>query len=94
MSSIKSKTPEIGIIFDLDGTLLDDIKLFIDLPFKLAELYGIELTEERLNELEERLLDGLSQSGGKSLMVKLILQICKEFGIPWYKRLGFLRKIY
>lgn len=85
---------KIGFLFDLDGTLLDDVKIFTDLPFHLAEIYKIELKEEKLLLLKKTLIDGLSKPGSKNLMKNLILQMADEFGIPWYKKPGFLWKIY
>ncbi|MHA1339022.1 MAG: HAD family hydrolase [Promethearchaeota archaeon] len=87
-SSIK-----IGFVFDLDGTLLDDIIIFTSMPLKLAEIYKIELTKERIEELKKKLIGGLSEQGGKSLIVKLILNMARELNIPWYRRLGFLKRV-
>jgi len=84
---------KIGFIFDLDGTLIDDKHIFIDIPLKLKDVYKIDLTTEKINELKNKLIEGLTQKGGKSLIVKLILDLAKELGIPWYKRFGFLKKI-
>lgn len=85
---------KIGFVFDLDGTLLDDVKIFTDLPFHLAEIYEIELSESKLLQLKKTLIDGLSKPGSKSLMKDLILQMADEFGIPWYKKFDFLLRIY
>jgi phosphoglycolate phosphatase-like HAD superfamily hydrolase len=85
---------KIGFVFDLDGTILDDVKIFTDLPFHLAELYKIDLSEAKLLQLKKTLIEGLSKPGGKSLMKDLILKMADEFGIPRYKKPGFLLRIY
>lgn len=85
---------KIGFVFDLDGTLLDDVSLFMDLPYELSNIYDVEITEEEIEALKDKLIDKMSEKGSKSLILKLILDMAKEFGIPWYRRIGFLKKLH
>ena len=44
------KEKEMGFIFDLDGTILDDISYILNIPRKVARDYNYPLTDE-LDEL-------------------------------------------
>ena len=52
---MSQKTTQIGIIFDLDGTLLDSSDFFLkDIPKKIADYYGVEfspLKQEKIANL-------------------------------------------
>ncbi len=87
------KNPEaIGIIFDLDGTLLDDIHLIKEIPHYLGNLYQKTLTETQLQELKDEIFEDLSGTGSKWIVVKSLLVLAKKMGIPWYLRMQFLNR--
>ena len=86
------KKNAIGFIFDLDGTLLDDVHLIREIPEHLAKEFGKSISEEEMVQLREQLFETLSDTGSKWLVVKSILFLARKMGIPWYKHLQFLRK--
>lgn len=83
----------IGVIFDLDGTLLDSALLFTEIPLILAKQFGVsELSDQQKGELSNELLHLISGASSKYLVIKGTLLMAKSYGIPWYKRLAYLKK--
>jgi len=91
MSHNKKK---IGIIFDLDGTLLDSMDFFMhDIPKEIADYYGVEFSPLKQEKIASLLLDvfGGQKGGGKFLVVKVMWKVAKRFDVPWHKRFKFLK---
>ncbi len=91
MSHNKKK---IGIIFDLDGTLLDSMDFFMhDIPKEIADYYGVEFSPLKQEKIASLLLDvfGGQKGGGKYLVVKVMWKVAKRFDVPWHKRFKFLK---
>ena len=88
----KIQDQKIGVIFDLDGTFLDDIHLIRDIPLFLAKAYGKSLSKEQLEEITEDTLEDLAGTGSKLLVVKSLRSLAMKLSIPWYKRFGFIHK--
>ncbi len=91
---MSQKTPQIGIIFDLDGTLLDSSDFFLrDIPKKIADYYKVEFSPMKQEKIASLFFDvfGGQKGGGKFLVVKVMWNVAKKFGIPWHKRFKFLK---
>ncbi|MHA2001900.1 MAG: HAD family hydrolase [Promethearchaeota archaeon] len=84
---------KIGFVFDLDGTLLDDVPFFISIPEKVAKIYQLEISDELNRQIKEEIMSILIGSGSNFLVIKLFSHIAKQYGLPWYKRYGFLKKV-
>ena len=85
---------QIGIIFDLDGTLLDSTDFFLhDIPKEIADYYGIEFSPLKQEKVASLLFEvfGGQKGGGKFLVVKVMWKVAKKFDVPWHKRLKFLK---
>ncbi len=82
---------QIGMIFDLDGTLLDSKDFFLhDIPKKISDHFGVELKQEKIASLLFDVIGG-QKGGGKFLVLKIMWKVAKKFGVPWYKRINFLK---
>ena len=91
---MSQKTTQIGIIFDLDGTLLDSSDFFLkDIPKKIADYYGVQYSPLKQEKIANLFFDvfGGQKGGGKFLVVKVMWNVAKKFGIPWHKRFKFLK---
>jgi len=91
---MSQKTTQIGIIFDLDGTLLDSSDFFLrDIPKKIADYYGVDFSPLKQEKLASLFFDVFSgqKGAGKFLVVKVMWDVAKNFGIPFYKRFKFLK---
>jgi len=91
---MSQKTTQIGIIFDLDGTLLDSSDFFLkDIPKKIADYYGVEFSPLKQEKIANLFFDvfGGQKGGGKFLVVKVMWNVAKKFGISWHKRFKFLK---
>ncbi|UYP45348.1 Phosphoglycolate phosphatase [Candidatus Lokiarchaeum ossiferum] len=88
---------KIGFIFDLDGTLLDNMDFFLrDMPRQVAQFYGSEFTPEMETFVKSMMFEafGGSKLKGKTPILRAILKTAKLYNIPWYKRLQFLKVNY
>ena len=91
---MSQKTTQIGIIFDLDGTLLDSKDFFLhNIPKKIADYYGVEFSPLKQEKIASLFFDvfGGQKGTGKFLVVKVMWNVAKKFGVPWYKRFKFLK---
>jgi len=91
---MSQNTTQIGIIFDLDGTLLDSSDFFLqDIPKKIADYYNVEFSPLKQKKIANLFFDvfGGQKGGGKFLVVKVMWNVAKKFGIPWQKRFKFLK---
>ena len=91
---MSQKTTQIGMIFDLDGTLLDSSDFFLqDIPKKIADYYGVEFSPLKQEKIASLFFDvfGGQKGTGKFLVVKVMWDVAKKFGIPWRKRFKFLK---
>ena len=85
---------QIGIIFDLDGTLLDSSSFFLeDIPKKIVEYYKVEYSPLKQKKIASLFFDvfGGQKGGGKFLVVKVMWNVAKKFGVPFHKRFKFLK---
>ena len=85
---------QIGIIFDLDGTLLDSTDFFMhDIPKEIADYFGVEFTPLKQEKIASLLFEvfGGQKGGGKFLVIKVMWKVAKKFDVPWHKRLKFLK---
>ena len=89
----KDSAQKIGFVFDLDGTLLDDVPFFITIPEKVAKIYQLEISDELNQQIKDEVMGILVGSGSNFLVFKVFLYIAKRYGLPWYKRLGFVKKV-
>jgi len=91
---MSKKTKQFGIIFDLDGTLLDSMDFFIfEIPKQIAKYYNYDispLNQEKIGNLLSDVFNG-KKGGGKFLVVKVIWKVAKTFQVPWFKRFKFLK---
>jgi phosphoglycolate phosphatase len=81
-----------GVVFDLDGTLLDDIGLARDLPFLVAESYGISVHINDKELIITKVFETLSGSSSKIALARALLWIAKKVGLPWYRRGDFIKR--
>ena len=81
-----------GVVFDLDGTLLDDIGLARDLPFLVAESYGISVDPNEREQIITKVFETLSGSSSKIALARALLWIAKKIGLPWYRRGDFIKR--
>ena len=91
---MSQKTKQIGIIFDLDGTLLESRDFFLqDIPKKIADYYEVEFSTEKQEKIASLFFEvfGGQKGGGKFLVVKVMWNVAKKFGVPWRKRFKFLK---
>ncbi len=68
---------KIGIIFDLDGTIIDDIELLTGLPLLAAEEFKLEISDEKMKKLKSQMLDTVSgrKKIEESILLKVILRL-------------------
>ncbi|MHA1775759.1 MAG: HAD family hydrolase [Promethearchaeota archaeon] len=81
-----------GFIFDLDGTLLDDIELARKLPYLALEEMGYDINHPHDPNLERKILNILGENGTNFIIFRIFMKIAKFFGVPWYHRLKFIKK--
>lgn len=93
-----------GVIFDLDGTLIDSMRSFYVLVVDNLKRRGIKVSEEALKKVGSELLKDYQTppSGqGFKLVINLFWKIGRKFGLPRFKAIGFTfecvskaRKVY
>lgn len=85
------QTPKIGIIFDLDGTLLDSTGLISQIPKILADKYGVSIDQKTSDEIEKIILNTIQGKRKRFMIIRLILFVAKKYHVPWYLRLRYLK---
>ena len=88
--SIKNSS-KIGIIFDLDGTLMDSTGLISKIPDKLATKYCVSMDKATGEEIQEKIMSTLRGKSGRFMIIRLILYVAKKYKIPWYLRVRYLK---
>ncbi len=93
-----------GVIFDLDGTLIDSMRSFYTLVVDNLKRRNIEVSEEALKKVGSELLKEFQTppSGqGLKLVINLFWRIGRKFGLSRFKAIGFTfdcvskaRKVY
>ena len=93
-----------GVIFDLDGTLIDSMRSFYILVVDNLKRRGIKVSEESLKKVGSELLKDYQTppSGqGLKLVVSLFWKIGRKFGLSRFKTVSFTfecvlkaRKVY
>jgi len=77
---------EIGIVFDLDGTLVNSTKLFEKIQESIRDKFNIVTTPELEKELEQ-LAEGMLQGKmNKGSAIKIIVAILKRLGLSFFQR--------
>lgn len=82
---------KIGIIFDLDGTLLDSTELLSKIPEELESVYNVSLDESTAREVKNEILNVIQGRSSRFMIVGLIFYVAKKYHVPWYLRLRYLR---
>ncbi|MFW9904221.1 MAG: HAD family hydrolase [Candidatus Thorarchaeota archaeon] len=95
---------EMGVIFDLDGTLIDSMRSFYILVVNNLKRRGIKISEEALKKVGSELLKDYQTppSGqGLKLVINLFWKIGRKFGLSRFKAISFtfeciskVRKVY
>ncbi|MFX1504952.1 MAG: HAD family hydrolase [Promethearchaeota archaeon] len=95
---------EMGVIFDLDGTLIDSMRSFYILVVDNLRRRGIKISEEALKKVGSELLKDYQTppSGqGLKLVINLFWKIGRKFGLSKFKTISFTfecvlkaRKVY
>jgi phosphoglycolate phosphatase len=83
---------KMGVIFDLDGTLIDSMRSFYILVVDNLKQRGIKISEEALKKVGSDLLKDYQTppSGqGLKLVVNLFWKIGRKFGLPRFKAIIF-----
>ncbi|MHA1898074.1 MAG: HAD family hydrolase, partial [Promethearchaeota archaeon] len=84
------KNFKLGVIFDFDGTLFDDIHLTHDIVFKLAEYYRPDLPKEEVEKIYNEIAEYLSGISKKIVLLKALLHAGKRFKLNWFKRIKLI----
>ncbi len=86
------KTKKLGVIFDLDGTILDDIPFILNLHVKIANDYNFPLTDELDALLREKTGIPLCITGSNLVRFKVLNYLGKKIKIPFFNRLKMMNK--
>ena len=82
---------KIGIIFDLDGTLLDSTGLISRIPEELAIKYEVSIDETTSDDIQKEILKTIQGRSTKFLILRLIFYVAKKYRVPWYLRIRYLK---
>lgn len=82
---------EIGVIFDLDGTILNSTNLVARIPKELAKKYNVSISPSVKKEIEEKILNTLKGRGGKFMVLRLVLYVAKKYRVPWHLRIKYVK---
>ncbi len=80
-----------GLVFDLDGTLIDFVTIFDKILERTFAEFNLSLTPEKSKEFEAMALKSITGKSGKYVIVKLIWRIAKGFGLGFRDRIRFLK---
>ncbi|MGV9171411.1 MAG: HAD family hydrolase [Promethearchaeia archaeon] len=86
-----------GFVFDLDGTIIDSLRISDKIEEALFERYEIEKTPELMEELKDVSIEILTGENRKNLGIKLMWAIFKKLGLRFTQKIGALiisSKIY
>ena len=86
------KKKEMGVIFDLDGTILDDIPFILNLHKKIAVDYNFPLTDELDALLREKVGIPLCITGANLVRFKVLNYLGKKIKIPFFKRFKMMNQ--
>jgi phosphoglycolate phosphatase len=89
---LNNKTKILGVIFDLDGTILDDIPFILNLHKKIAEDYNFPLTDELNVLLREKVGIPLCITGSNLVRFKVLNYLGKKTKIPFFKRFKMMNQ--
>jgi len=79
-----------GVIFDLDGTILDDIPYVLNIHVKITEDYNFPLTDELDTLLREKTGIPLCTSGSKFGRFKAMMFLGKKMKLPFFSRVKLM----
>ncbi len=81
------KTKKLGVIFDLDGTILDDIPFILNLHVKIADDYNFPLTDELDALLREKTGIPICTTGSNLVRFKALRYLGKKIKLPFFSRM-------
>ncbi len=84
------KTKEVGFIFDLDGTILDDIPFILNIHVKMAKEYNYLLTDELDALLREKVGNPLCTSGSDWVRLKIMMFLGKKLELLFFSRIKMM----
>jgi len=87
------KTKEVGFIFDLDGTILDDIPFILNIHKKIADYYNFPLTDELNALLWEKVGIPICITDSNLVRFKALNYLGKKIQIPFFKRLKMMNQV-
>jgi len=88
---ISENTSKIGLIFDLDGTLLDSTGLLSHIPVELGKKYHVSVDESTANMIKEKILSAIRGTNSRFLILRLIFFTARKYRVSWFLRLRYLR---
>ncbi|GAB4306473.1 MAG: phosphoglycolate phosphatase [Promethearchaeota archaeon] len=80
-----------GVVFDLDGTLLDFVTAFDEIMRRTFQPFGLTLTPDNEEEFQAMALSQITGKSSRFVIVKLIWSIAKKFGLGFRDRVRFLK---
>lgn len=80
-----------GMVFDLDGTLIDFVAVFDEIIHETFAAFDVEFTKERREELKAMALNMVSGKSSKFLIVKILWRVAKSLGLSFRQRVRFLK---
>jgi len=84
------KTKEVGVIFDLDGTILDDIPFILNLHVKIAKDYNFPLTNELDALLRKKTIIPICTTGSNLVRFKAMNYLGKKIKLPFFSRMKMI----
>ena len=87
------KEKEMGFIFDLDGTILDDISYILNIPRKVARDYNYPLTDELDELLLKKTSIPLCISGSKFDRFRAVNFLGKMIKLPFLTRMSMVIRV-
>lgn len=87
----EDKDQQIGLIFDLDGTILDSINMVSDYFYDVfPSRFNVEWNEEIANEIESYVLGMIQGKSSSRLVIKAINYVADYFGFSFSKKWRFI----
>ncbi|MHA1475283.1 MAG: HAD family hydrolase [Promethearchaeota archaeon] len=84
------KTKKVGFIFDLDGTILDDIPHILNYHIKIANEYNYPLTDELDALLREKTGIPMCTTGSNLVRFKSMNYLGKKIKLPFFSRMKLI----
>ena len=84
------KTKKVGVIFDLDGTILNDIPYILNFHVKIANYYNFPLTDELDALLREKTGIPMCTTGSNLVRFKSMNYLGKKIKLPFFSRMKLI----